>query len=323
MQDLVPDLETAIARLAATLLPDEVAKDAYASQAWPGWFSDQQIAAEHAQKLARELGAAVNASLLAQNWLAQKGRVTRHRRGVPKKRKRRKKRRQARRQQQARRQVPQQPAQQQQAPSPPQPVTTTRPAPRQYLNAAGVTAALYAVLLAILAALWAAAFALGWASAIAILGLGQMDGAQEALAELQAEGEQRLHWILQTRMRRLEQVLMQALREDWSAERLAQAIMDILSSLTAALLVAISELTWASAWAAYWVYKFAGVKWVRWQTRNDGLVCQRCMANQKASPVRLGQRFPSGDLRPLAHPRCRCALLPSGPPKPQKGTVPA
>lgn len=302
-------VETAILRLAASLLPDEVAKDAYASQFWPGWFSDQQIAAEYAQRLARQLGASVNVTLLAENWLAQKGRVPRHRRGVPKRKKRKK-----------RRQPQQQPTvQQQPPPPPPQQQPTTRPAPRQFLNGAGATAAIYAVLLAILAALWAAAFALGWASAIAILGLGAADGAEQALAELQAEGEQRLHWILQTRMRRLEQVLMQALREDWPAERLAQAISDILTSLVAALLVTQTEVAWAVSFAALWVYKAAGVKWVHWLSRRDSKTCPRCLANDMLGPVPLGYVYPGKKLRPPQHPRCRCILLPSGPPKPERG----
>jgi len=296
-----PDLETAVTRMGALLLDQDIAKAAFASQQWPGWYSDSQIASEYAQRLARELAASVNAGQIAERWLAQHGLVPRHRRGVPK-RKRRKKRRRAR--SQAQRQPPQ---------------TTTRPAPRQYLNAAGVTAAIYAVLLAVLAALWAAAFALGWASAIALLGLAAVDGSEQALENLIAAGNQRLRWILQTRMSRLERVLLQALRENWSADELAQAITGILGSLASALLVAISEVTWASSWAAFAAYKAAGIEWVRWQTRNDSLVCFRCKSNQNASPVRLGQPFPSGDLRPLAHPRCRCCLLPSLPPK--NGTV--
>ena len=292
-----PDLETAITRMGALLLDQDIAKAAFASQQWPGWYSDSQLASEFAQRLARELAAAVSADQIARSWIARHGLVPRHRRGIPKKRKRRKRRR---------------PAWQQQ---PPSRQVTTRPAPRQYLNAAGVTAAIYAVLLAVLAALWAAGFALGWASAIAILGIGAADGAEQALENLIADGHQRLAWILQTRMSRLERVLLQALREGWSADELAQAIRDILGSLASALLVAISETTWASSWAAFAVYKAAGVEWVRWQTRNDSLVCFRCKSNQNASPVRLGQPFPSGDLRPLAHPRCRCSLLPSSPPK--------
>lgn len=301
-----PDLELAVTRMGALLLDPDAAKAAFPSQQWPGWFSDQQMAAEYAQKLSSALAAGVNASLVAQGWLGSKGLVPRHRRGVPKKRKKKKRRRSsggAPPQQQQ-----QQPAQQQ----------TTRPAPRQYLNGIGVTAALAGVLVAILGALWAAAFALGWASAIAVLGVAEVPGSEQALEELILAGQERLGWILQTRMSRIQRVLLQALREDWDEDRLAQAISEILSSLVSALLVTQSEATWASGWAAFWVYKLAGVQWIRWQTRNDSLVCPRCLANQKASPIQLGQRFPSGDLHPLAHPRCRCSLLPANPPLQQE-----
>jgi len=291
-----PDLETAVTRMGALLLDQDIAKAAFASQQWPGWYSDSQIASEYAQRLARELAASVNAGQIAERWLAQHGLVPRHRRGVPK-RKRRKKRRRARSQ-----------AQQQ----PPQ--TTTRPAPRQYLNAAGVTAAVYAVLLAVLAALWAAAFSLGWASAIALLGLAAVDGAGKALEDLTLAGNQRLGWILQTRMSRLERVLLQALREGWSADELAQAIAGILGSLASALLAAITETTWAQNWAAYAVYKAAGVEYKHWKSRRDGLTCKRCLANDNLGPVPLDYLYPGGVLFPPIHPRERCVITPASPP---------
>jgi Phage Mu protein F like protein len=312
MEDLAaPDLELAITRLGTTLLDPQAAKAAFPNQQWPGWYSDTQIAYEYAHQMASQLAASVNAGQIAQGWLSQKGLVPRHRRGVPPRKRKKRRRRSSNG---APPQQSQPPAQQQ---------TTARPAPRQYLNGLGVTGALLGVLVAILGALWAAAFALGWASAIAVLGVGDVEGAEAALEELILAGQQRLGWILQTRMSRIQRVLVQALREGWDADRLAQAIADILGSLSSALLVAISETTWASGAAAFAVYQAAGVKWVRWQTRNDSLVCARCMANQKASPILLGMTFPSGDKHPLAHPRCRCSLLPAQAPALPPGGSPA
>jgi hypothetical protein len=306
VEDLAgPDLETAITRMGALLLDSEAAKAAFGSQQWPGWYSDTQMASEYAQKLARELGAAVNANLIAQRWLDMHGLVPRHRRGVPR-RKRRKKRRRARAQ------AAQQP-----------PQMTTRPAPRQYLNAAGATAAIYAVLLAVLAALWAAAFALGWASALAVAGIAAADGMERALEDLIAAGDQRLRWIiLQTRMRRLEQVLLQALREGWSADRLAKAIMDILGSLASALLVTITETTWAQNWAAYAIYKAAGVRYKHWKSRRDGLTCKRCLHNDNLGPVPIDYLYPGGVLFPPIHPRERCVITPAQAPAQQGGSPP-
>ena len=306
MGDLAtPDLELAITRLGTALLDPGAAKAAFINQQWPGWYSDTQIAYEYAHQMASQLAAAVNAGQIAQGWLSQKGLVPRHRRGVPKRRRKKRRRRSS---SGAPPQQSQQPVQQQ---------TTTRPAPRQYLNGIGVTAALLGVLIAILGALWAAAFALGWASAIAVLGVGEVEGAEAALEELILAGQQRLGWILQTRMSRIQRVLVQALREGWDADRLAQAITDILGSQSAALLVGVTEVTWASGQAAAAAYANAGIKWVHWVSMRDSRTCTKCLANDYQGPVPLGTPFKSGALRPPQHPRCRCSLVPAQAPKQQ------
>jgi len=255
------------------------------NQLWPGWFRDQQLAAEHAQQLASRLGAAVNATLLAQGWLDEYGttaKASRQQRG-----------------QQQRRQ----------------------PAPRQYLNTAGVTAAIYAVLASLLAVLWAAAWDLGWASAIAVLGLGTIDSDVAALEDLIREGKHRLDGMVQTRVSRAERALLAARHDGATVDQLAQQLGGILSSPGSALLVTQTETTWASGWAAYNAYLKAGVQWVTWRSRRDGLVCPICLGNDQQGAIRIGQRFKSGDRWPPSHPRCRCCLLPSGPPKtpPSKG----
>jgi len=278
-----------------------------AKASWPGWFTDQQLAGEYAQSLARQLAASVNAGQLAAAWLALHGTDTTQPASAmdevakARKRKRRRRRRSG---------GQQQPTAQ---PPPPQPVTS----PRQFLIAQGVTAAISAIITSLLAQLWGAALTMGWASAVMVLGTSEIRGIEEALAKLLAAGQDRIAGIVQTRLSRLERVLLAALTDGIGVDELAQQIRDILGSLTSALLVTQSETTWASGWAAYWVYKLAGIKWVKWQTRNDGRVCSRCKANQAASPIRLGQKFPSGDKRPLAHPRCRCSLLPASAPKMQ------
>jgi hypothetical protein len=48
----------------------------------------------------------------------------------------------------------------------------------------------------------------------------------------------------------------------------------------------------------------------RWSTAKDEKVCSElCEANEAAGAIPLEDAFPSGDLAPLAHPRCRCALV--------------
>jgi SPP1 gp7 family putative phage head morphogenesis protein len=46
-----------------------------------------------------------------------------------------------------------------------------------------------------------------------------------------------------------------------------------------------------------------------WLTAGDNRVDDRCSENEGAEWIDVGDAFPSGDDRPLAHPNCRCALL--------------
>ncbi len=276
-----------------------------AKQSWPGWYTDSQLAAEYAQSLSRQLAASVNAGQLAAAWLALHGTDVTIPAGaadeVAKARRKRRKRRRARGgggQQQPR-----------------QPVAPQQTAARQFLTAQGVTAAIAAILLSLLTALWGAAWGLGWASAVAVLGVGEIKGAGQGLADLLAGARGRIDGILATRLSRLERVLDAALRDGTSADELARQISGILGSLTSALLVMQTETTWASSWAAYWAYKLAGVKWVSWRSRRDGIVCPACRANDAQGPVRLGRKFLSGLKRPPQHPRCRCILLVAAPPQ--------
>ncbi len=281
-------------------------RKAVAKQAWPGWYTDAQLAAEYAQSLSRQLAASVNAGRLAAAWLALHGTDVTIPAGaadeVAKAQRKRRKRRRRR---------GSSGGQQQPQPSPQQQQT----AARQFLATQGVTAAIAAILLSLLTALWGAAWGLGWASAVAVLGIGEIKGAEQGLADLLREARGRIDGILATRLSRLERVLDAALRDGISADDLARQISAILGSLTSALLVTQTETTWASGWAAYWVYRLAGVKWVSWRSRRDGIVCPACRANDAQGPIRLGRRFLSGLKRPPQHPRCRCVLLPAIAPK--------
>lgn len=278
-----------------------------AADLWPGWFTDQQLAYEQAQHLANALGASVNAGQLAQGWLDMH--TPRHK--PPRKRKRK-----------HRVLVPGAravviPAQPQQSPSQQQP---RKQSPRGYLASAGVTAAILAALTSVLTVLWASAWALGWFSAVALIGTGSIRDDAEALALLIAEGErQRIGWMLETRLSRLERILLAALAGKISADELADQIAAVLASLTSALLVTQTEVPWASGRAAFLAYQQAGITYKRWLTRNDSKVCPRCKANQNAGSIPMAAKFPSGDLHPLAHPRCRCSLLPGTPPKGKPG----
>lgn len=46
-----------------------------------------------------------------------------------------------------------------------------------------------------------------------------------------------------------------------------------------------------------------------WLTAGDDKVEEECQGNAEAGWIALGDDFPSGDARPLAHPNCRCTML--------------
>lgn len=57
-------------------------------------------------------------------------------------------------------------------------------------------------------------------------------------------------------------------------------------------------------------YKRNGIEKVTWEISGDERTCPICWENHEAGQVELGKEFPSGDISPLAHPQCRCFLLP-------------
>lgn len=59
------------------------------------------------------------------------------------------------------------------------------------------------------------------------------------------------------------------------------------------------------------VYKRNDIKKVVWRTSEDERVCTDfCVPNEEAGPITLGNEFPSGQISPPSHARCRCYLLP-------------
>lgn len=75
--------------------------------------------------------------------------------------------------------------------------------------------------------------------------------------------------------------------------------------------VAITETTRASSTGALATYRAAGVTDIRWVTEHDERVCPICHANEAEGPAPIGHPFPSGDIAPPGHPRCRCAPHPA------------
>jgi hypothetical protein len=130
-------------------------------------------------------------------------------------------------------------------------------------------------------------------------------GLRRFLAGLDVDG------LARTRVARLASVMARAVDEDWTADRVAAALRDVLDDPNAALTTTTAVVVAASGAAALAVYEALDVAEVRWVTEADNRVCPICDANSAAGPVKLGDPFPSGDPAPPAHPRCRCAVIPS------------
>lgn len=140
--------------------------------------------------------------------------------------------------------------------------------------------------------------------------LGQWgDGA--GLRTLLAQSDVQIKSIVATRLDLLGQILGRGVAEGLTAEEIAGQIRDLLTNTSRALMIATTELSRAVAAAAENRYVRAGYGATRWLTEEDTKVCQICGANEERGAVAIGQPFPSGDLRPPAHPWCRCAPIPA------------
>lgn len=59
------------------------------------------------------------------------------------------------------------------------------------------------------------------------------------------------------------------------------------------------------------IYSDSGVvEKKKWLTRRDSRVDAVCLVNEAAGAIPVDSLFPSGHMHPLAHPRCRCKIIP-------------
>ena len=82
---------------------------------------------------------------------------------------------------------------------------------------------------------------------------------------------------------------------------------DILSDSERALNIAQTEMSRAVSVANRELYEDSGVELVEWLVAEP---CDLCQENADASPIRIDERFPSGDTEPPAHPNCVCDIAP-------------
>jgi SPP1 gp7 family putative phage head morphogenesis protein len=215
--------------------------------------------------------------------------------------------------------------------------SVSRAALGQFLSRAreAITSALQRVL----GRLWPEAWVLGQKSAEAIVaGLeepgwgtwtpGDYEAALEVagpgLRQLLAEAGIRIKSIAESRLEELSGVLERTLASDettremngprpvtLSVQSLAAQLEEVLDNPSRAELVAQTEIARAQSSAALREYAESAVERVEWSTAEDAKVCVRCEADEAAGPVPIHTAFPSGNLMPPGHPRCRCALIPA------------
>lgn len=89
----------------------------------------------------------------------------------------------------------------------------------------------------------------------------------------------------------------------------AEAITKALSDPQYSSLIAHTETSRAGASGITDAYQEAGITRARWGLESPN-PCPICIANADAGTTPLGQRYPSGDTAPPAHPNCWCIPLP-------------
>jgi len=99
-----------------------------------------------------------------------------------------------------------------------------------------------------------------------------------------------------------------ALKEGWSTDTLAKALMDSNAfSAERAQLIARTEVIRASNQGTLQGFQASGVVLKKEWTTFDP--CPICEENEEQGPIDLDEDFASGDDAPPAHPNCKCALV--------------
>jgi SPP1 gp7 family putative phage head morphogenesis protein len=105
-----------------------------------------------------------------------------------------------------------------------------------------------------------------------------------------------------------EETPLRELRDEIAAALEEEGADGIFSEMRADL-IARTEVKNAQSRGNYSVWEKSNlVKSVQWMTSEDPEVCPECDGNDGVI-VEMGQPFPSGDLYPGVHPRCRCSLV--------------
>lgn len=115
--------------------------------------------------------------------------------------------------------------------------------------------------------------------------------------------------VINTRLDRIGTALSTALKKGFGADETAEMIDAVIDDPEAAMVIARTETARAVSIATRDEYETNNVQQVEWIFGEEG-VCDICSENADASPIGIGDTFPSGDAEPPAHPNCMCTLVP-------------
>lgn len=138
------------------------------------------------------------------------------------------------------------------------------------------------------------------------------NGATNGLQTLLDDAGLIIRNIAANRMNRLAKILSDSLARGDSADTLAVSISHLLSNPAWAERIAVTEIARAVSAASLFTYQRNGVRQKSWLSAVDERVCPVCITNESAGAISLHQAFPSGHSYPPGHPSCRCALMPEG-----------
>lgn len=113
--------------------------------------------------------------------------------------------------------------------------------------------------------------------------------------------------VINTRLDRIGTALATGLEKGFSYKETAKMVDAVIDDPEAALLIARTETSRAVNVATRDRYESSNVQEVEWLASDS---CEICAENADASPIGIGDTFPSGDSEPPAHPNCECALAP-------------
>ena len=113
--------------------------------------------------------------------------------------------------------------------------------------------------------------------------------------------------VIHTKLDRIGTALATGLEKGWTPKETAKMINAVIGDPQQALVIAQTETSTAMSVASRDEYEKAEVEQVEWLVAEG---CEVCQENADASPIGIGDTFPSGDTEPPAHPNCMCALAP-------------